>query len=181
MLNGSVLAQTSAAKQNNPTCQCNQIHLPAFAPVKCGPDPPKRRKTMKTDPICGMAVDDGTALRAERGSETYYFCGDGCLTKFLASGGNPARSEAKRCCCSERRDTGRNGRRFRLFWPTRSQTPSRSSLPKLSNGKRPNLRHGSGRVHSPKGRASRPDLLFLFRALSPEISLWLLAWTAALT
>jgi uncharacterized membrane protein YraQ (UPF0718 family)/YHS domain-containing protein len=37
-----------------------------------------------TDPVCGMKVDRSKALRAERGGRTYYFCGEGCRTKFLA-------------------------------------------------------------------------------------------------
>jgi YHS domain-containing protein len=29
---------------------------------------------MANDPICGMIVDEATALRAERDGQTYYFC-----------------------------------------------------------------------------------------------------------
>ncbi|MBU6410773.1 MAG: YHS domain-containing protein, partial [Verrucomicrobia bacterium] len=39
---------------------------------------------MKTDPICGMQVDETTALRAERNGETFYFCSEHCRAKFLA-------------------------------------------------------------------------------------------------
>ncbi len=39
---------------------------------------------MKTDPICGMTVDETTALFAERDGETSYFCSDHCRQKFLA-------------------------------------------------------------------------------------------------
>ncbi len=34
------------------------------------------------DPICGMMVDKATALRAERGDRTYYFCSPQCLKTF---------------------------------------------------------------------------------------------------
>ena len=36
------------------------------------------------DPICGMTVNEQTALRAERDGKTYYFCGEHCRTTFLA-------------------------------------------------------------------------------------------------
>jgi Cu+-exporting ATPase len=47
---------------------------------------------MAIDPICQMQVDEVTALRAERGGKTYYFCCDHCRRKFLeAAAGQPAR------------------------------------------------------------------------------------------
>ncbi len=37
------------------------------------------------DPVCGMEVDPHTAKhRAEHGGHPYYFCSDGCRTKFVA-------------------------------------------------------------------------------------------------
>ena len=36
------------------------------------------------DPVCGMTVDPATALSAEVGGKTYYFCSEGCRTKFVA-------------------------------------------------------------------------------------------------
>jgi Cu+-exporting ATPase len=36
------------------------------------------------DPICGMTVDEATALRAGRDGQTFYFCSDLCRKKFLA-------------------------------------------------------------------------------------------------
>jgi Cu+-exporting ATPase len=39
---------------------------------------------MTKDPICGMTVDEGTALRAERAGKTFYFCSEHCQKKFLA-------------------------------------------------------------------------------------------------
>ncbi|MDP1767248.1 MAG: heavy metal translocating P-type ATPase [Nitrospirota bacterium] len=40
---------------------------------------------MTTDPMCGMTVDDASALRAERDGQTYYFCGEHCRRKFLSA------------------------------------------------------------------------------------------------
>ncbi len=40
---------------------------------------------MSIDPICGMTVDESSALHAERDGETFYFCSDHCLQKFLAT------------------------------------------------------------------------------------------------
>jgi Cu+-exporting ATPase len=42
---------------------------------------------MTIDPICGMNVDEKTALRAEHEGKTYYFCSPGCRDKFLAEKG----------------------------------------------------------------------------------------------
>ena len=39
---------------------------------------------MATDPICGMTVDEASALHTERDGETYYFCGDSCRQEFLS-------------------------------------------------------------------------------------------------
>ena len=53
---------------------------------------------MKTDPICGMMVDEATALHAERDGETYYFCSEHCRKKFLAQAATPKTDGG---CCSE--------------------------------------------------------------------------------
>jgi P-type Cu+ transporter len=39
---------------------------------------------MSKDPICGMTVDEATALRAERNEQMVYFCSEHCRRKFLA-------------------------------------------------------------------------------------------------
>ncbi len=51
------------------------------------------------DPICGMTVNPGTALHAERGGGTFYFCSEHCKTTFLATpdGAEPKR-KAGGCC-----------------------------------------------------------------------------------
>src|SRR3954466_15237047 len=35
-----------------------------------------------TDPVCGMTVDKGRALRADHEGHTYFFCSEGCRTRF---------------------------------------------------------------------------------------------------
>lgn len=52
---------------------------------------------MPTDPICGMQVDEGTDLTAERDGQTYYFCSDHCRQKFMAT----AEVEEQHSCCHE--------------------------------------------------------------------------------
>ncbi len=37
---------------------------------------------MTRDPVCWMQVDTATALNAEYGGQTYYFCSRGCLLEF---------------------------------------------------------------------------------------------------
>ncbi len=39
---------------------------------------------MAIDPICGMTVDERTAISAERDGQTHYFCSEHCRRKFLA-------------------------------------------------------------------------------------------------
>jgi P-type Cu+ transporter len=39
---------------------------------------------MAIDPICGMTVDEKTALQAELEGQVFYFCCDGCRRKFLS-------------------------------------------------------------------------------------------------
>ncbi|HSS79660.1 MAG TPA: YHS domain-containing protein, partial [Gaiellaceae bacterium] len=41
------------------------------------------------DPVCGMTVDRSTALTAERGGRTHFFCGPGCRAKFEAATAAP--------------------------------------------------------------------------------------------
>ncbi len=51
---------------------------------------------MAIDPICGMEVDEKTALSAEYEGQTYYFCSPGCRKKFLSDRGviEPSPDEA---------------------------------------------------------------------------------------
>lgn len=52
--------------------------------------PPRRlqRKNldMAIDPVCGMTVNEQTALSAQRDGTTYYFCCERCRSRFLGSG-----------------------------------------------------------------------------------------------
>lgn len=52
------------------------------------------------DPICGMSVNEGTALHADRDGKTFFFCSQSCRQEFLAtpSGASP---EGKPESCSE--------------------------------------------------------------------------------
>ena len=40
---------------------------------------------MAIDPICGMTVNEASALRAERDGQAFYFCGEHCRRKFLST------------------------------------------------------------------------------------------------
>ena len=51
------------------------------------------------DPICGMTVDEATALHAERDGKTFYFCSDHCRQKFLAAPAGTKPEEKSGCCC----------------------------------------------------------------------------------
>ena len=58
----------------------------------------KEAKSVTKDPICGMTVDEATALHVERDGTTFYFCGDHCRQKFLSA---PAKGKpAGKSCCS---------------------------------------------------------------------------------
>jgi P-type Cu+ transporter len=50
------------------------------------------------DPICGMTVDEATALHAERDGKKFYFCSDHCRQKFLSTSAG-VRAEGKSGCC----------------------------------------------------------------------------------
>ncbi len=52
---------------------------------------------MKTDPICGMTVNEATALSTEREGETFFFCSDHCRKKFLAQA--PSKESSGGSCC----------------------------------------------------------------------------------
>jgi Cu+-exporting ATPase len=42
-------------------------------------------KSATKDPVCGMAVDESTALHAERDGTTFYFCSDHCRQAFVST------------------------------------------------------------------------------------------------
>jgi YHS domain-containing protein len=50
---------------------------------------------MAKDPICGMTVDEASALRAERDGRTFYFCSEHCQKKFLSTPATTKHEEKK--------------------------------------------------------------------------------------
>ncbi len=58
----------------------------------------KDSKSETKDPICGMTVDEATALHAERDGKAFYFCSEHCRTEFLSAPAH-AKPEGKRGCC----------------------------------------------------------------------------------
>ena len=59
----------------------------------------KESKSVTKDPICGMIVDEATALHAERDGKTFYFCGEVCRNKFLLmAAGAKSVDQPKGCC-----------------------------------------------------------------------------------
>lgn len=59
----------------------------------------KDSKSITKDPICGMTVDETTALHAERDGKTAYFCSDHCRQKFLsATAGVKPEKKSSGCC-----------------------------------------------------------------------------------
>ena len=58
----------------------------------------KEEKVVTKDPICGMTVDEKTALHTVRNGKTFYFCSESCQKKFLSNPtGEP--STPKAGCC----------------------------------------------------------------------------------
>jgi Cu+-exporting ATPase len=57
----------------------------------------KESKSVTKDPICGMTVDEATALHAERDGKTFYFCSDHCRQQFLSTSPG-AKPEGKSGC-----------------------------------------------------------------------------------
>src|SRR5262249_23904289 len=49
---------------------------------------------MAIDPVCGMTVDEATAISAVRDGQTYYFCCEHCRSKFLAPASSPQHHDA---------------------------------------------------------------------------------------
>ena len=56
-------------------------------------------KSVTKDPVCGMTVDESTALHTERDGKTFFFCSDKCRQAFVSK---PADVESKHrsggCC-----------------------------------------------------------------------------------
>jgi Cu+-exporting ATPase len=60
----------------------------------------RKGKTMARDPICGMEVDERSALHAERNGQTFYFCSDHCRTTFLKEPNSPPKHTTTHDCCA---------------------------------------------------------------------------------
>jgi len=56
-------------------------------------------KSVTKDPICGMTVDEATALHAERDGKTFFFCGDSCRKKFLSAPAVTKSEDKPKGCC----------------------------------------------------------------------------------
>ena len=59
----------------------------------------KEAKSQTKDPICGMAVDEATAVHAERDGKTFYFCSDSCRQKFLSTPTEGKSADKHHGCC----------------------------------------------------------------------------------
>ncbi len=59
----------------------------------------KETKSVTKDPICGMTVDEATALHAERDGKTFFFCGDPCRKKFLSTPAGAKPEDKPKGCC----------------------------------------------------------------------------------
>ena len=60
----------------------------------------KESKTVTKDPICGMTVNESTALHSERDGKTFYFCGVHCQQKFMSAPAGSKPEEKSGGCCS---------------------------------------------------------------------------------
>jgi len=59
----------------------------------------KETESVTKDPICGMTVDEATALKVERDGKTSYFCGDHCRKKFLSTPAGMKPDDKSKGCC----------------------------------------------------------------------------------
>ncbi len=78
---------------------------------------------MKTDPICGMKVDEATALSVERGGKTHFFCSDRCRQTFLDQPEpkptlTPAPAAPVKDCCGGKPDHAGHGQHTHAPAPT---------------------------------------------------------------
>ena len=68
---------------------------------------PKRKKgkmntskTVTKDPVCGMSVDESSALSTKRNGKTFYFCSDHCQKKFTSAPSGAKPEEKSHSCCA---------------------------------------------------------------------------------
>lgn len=55
--------------------------------------------TTTRDPICGMSVNEKTALHATRDGENFYFCSEHCREKFLSEHAAAKSTSKSGGCC----------------------------------------------------------------------------------
>jgi Cu+-exporting ATPase len=59
----------------------------------------KQSNSLTKDPICGMTVDEKTAIHTERDGKTFYFCSNHCRQQFLStSAGAKPEGKSGGCC-----------------------------------------------------------------------------------
>lgn len=56
-------------------------------------------KSKTKDPICGMSVDESSALSVKRDGQTVYFCSEHCKQKFLSQPTGTKLEEKSHGCC----------------------------------------------------------------------------------
>ena len=59
----------------------------------------KTSKPVTKDPICGMSVDESSAISAKRDGKIFYFCSDNCRQKFLSAPAGTKHEEKSHGCC----------------------------------------------------------------------------------
>ena len=85
---------------------------------------------MKTDPVCGMDVDETRALSAQKDGETFFFCSEHCREKFLEprnlkpdEPAGHAGPEAASSCCGENEHHHHNHQGHSHHQPTKVKAP----------------------------------------------------------
>ena len=56
-------------------------------------------KSVTQDPVCGMTVNEATALHTERDGKMFYFCSDHCQQSFLSMPKGAKSKDSPGGCC----------------------------------------------------------------------------------
>ena len=59
----------------------------------------KQSPSMTKDPVCGMSVDEASAMKVERDGKQFYFCSDRCRQKFLSVPASAVPAKKSGGCC----------------------------------------------------------------------------------
>ena len=59
----------------------------------------KEAKLETKDPICGMTVDEETAIHLKKDGKDFYFCGKNCETQFMSKAIGVEGVEKSGGCC----------------------------------------------------------------------------------